>query len=331
MKLIAPITLASAAFAQDFADIGYKLQSAASEMASLFVSDAAFTNALFSHGCWCAKLGPEMTVGLGGNRPVDELDQLCKDWARARRCTRTSGANCENQVDSTYQVEYGASDVQLCPDNDACLSETCQIDVHFVNAIEAWRVANPGFVATTNPSCTHRPTSNMLSCDAFPVTERPSQTDQGTQDALDDAGVDNTGKNIAVTLSWVGNGNYCDFDLWVADPSGEDTGYSNNPSSSGGSLDVDQAGSSSGVTYIENISWASAASGNYDVRVHVYSGCSGISEVNLYVQRDGGIEQTVLPITTSWNQGPQFFYQSSSRRVLAAYTGPKPDYNAPKN
>ena len=133
-------------------------------------------------------------------------------------------------------------------------------------------------------------------------------------------------------LSWIGNGNYCDLDLWIEDPSGEETGWSNNPSSSGGVLDHDTTnGHQSGVAYVESAHWVIAPSGQFEVMVRIYGGCSGITEATVYTVLNGVPTTTVVTINSSVNQGPIFNYDSSTRRVLAPYTGPKPDYNAPKN
>ena len=104
MKLIP----ASIALSTVYADlISYRLQESVTEMASLFLSDSTFAAQLFNHGCWCAKIadqGPS-SASLGGNQPVDELDQICKDWARARRCSRVDGSSCElADFTSTYSV-----------------------------------------------------------------------------------------------------------------------------------------------------------------------------------------------------------------------------------
>ena len=136
MKLIS----ASIAFAAVHADlISYRLQESVNEMASLFLSDSTFAAQLSNHGCWCAKIADQgpTSASLGGNQPVDELDQICKDWARARRCSRATGSSCEfADFTSTYEIEVSP---QSCVDSDACLSETSQIDFSFISAIEAWR------------------------------------------------------------------------------------------------------------------------------------------------------------------------------------------------
>ena len=121
------------------------------------------------------------------------------------------------------------------------------------------------------------------------------------------------------------------MDLWVTDPTGEETGWSNTPSSSGGRLDVDQYGSLD--VNIENISWEVAITGNYQVRLHSYSSCSIDNTLTVYIYRDGAVDEYTyfMPAFGDWIDGPSFFYDANNRRVLPAYTGPKPDYNAPKN
>ena len=150
------------AFKQETIAISYKLQNAAPEFASImFDLFPEFQEELFKHGCWCAKLASLEPIGLGGNKPVDELDQICKDWARARRCTKQDGASCEFQDNSgTYAVAYDSDDPSgiyrryYCPDVDSCLSETCQIDSFYLKQIISWRSINgSNFVAVKPDSC----------------------------------------------------------------------------------------------------------------------------------------------------------------------------------
>ena len=166
MKVIS----AAIAFSTVYADfIPYRLQESVSEMASLFLSDSTFAAQLLNHGCWCAKIadqGPTST-GRGGNQPVDELDQICKHWARARQCTRADeGSSCKfADFTSTYEIEVSP---QCCVDTDACLSETCKIDISFISAIEAWRNSNPGtFSPVINPVCPAHTTSGVTNCVDF--------------------------------------------------------------------------------------------------------------------------------------------------------------------
>jgi len=167
MKLVS----ASIAFSAVYADlISYKHQESVTEMAALFLSDSTFAGQLFDHGCWCAKIGTPgpASASLGGKTPTDELDQICKDWAKARRCSRTSGSKCEfAEYSSTYEIEVSP---QNCVDSDACLSETCHIDYSFISAIEAWKNAQPGnpFTPVTGV-CTPHTTGSNDNCVDFEI------------------------------------------------------------------------------------------------------------------------------------------------------------------
>jgi len=327
----------SSILAADFASIPYTLQEAANELSPIFLNDASnFPTEIFDHGCWCGKLNALPSAGLGGN-PIDDLDQLCKDWSKARRCSRVNGGTCESAsaliLSSSYQVEYdfaaGATGTQLCPDSDACLSETCQIDSYYINLIKAWRTANPGtFSPETNPTCNSQATQKEFTCEQFETTARPID-EASVNNALSDAGVDNTGKAIAVTLVWAG-AYRCDFDLVVVDPSGEKTYYSNTPSSSGGVLDVDQFGRED--VNVENISWDSAPSGTYQVQQWSYSSCTQ-PEFTVYINVEGVLVNTLTGTSTGSQQVVgSFNYQAGTRSVLQAkkYNGPAQEYG-PKN
>ena len=137
--------------------------------------------------------------------------------------------------------------------------------------------------------------------------------------------------NVFGILSWPG-ANGCDMDLWVQDPTGESTGYSNTPSSSGGRLDVDQGGWNN--VNIENISWDVAMSGEYIVRLHSYDSCDFDNTLTLYIHREGQIDEYsfFMPANSNWiDPAVTFTYNANNRVVLPAYTGPQPNYYAPKN
>ena len=116
-------------------NIDYPITSAAVDLFSFFIKDHQWSSDLVQHGCWCAKLdsGKVPYIGLGGSIQVDDLDILCKKWARDRRCTTITGGECElsNLNLASYQVEWtdGIEDA-FCPDSDSCLSETCEVDLY---------------------------------------------------------------------------------------------------------------------------------------------------------------------------------------------------------
>jgi len=338
MKLVISSLSISSILAADFASIPYRLQEAANQLSPIFLNDLSnFPTEIFDHGCWCGKLNALPSAGLGGH-PIDELDQLCKDWAKARRCSRVNGGTCESAsaliLGSSYQVEYdfasGATGTQLCPDSDACLSETCQIDSHYVNLIKAWRTANPGsFTPESNPTCENHGVNADFTCEQFQTTARPIDG-AAVDNALSDAGVDNTGKAIAVTLVWAG-AYRCDFDLVVVDPSGEKTYYGNSPSSTGGQLDVDQYGRED--INVENISWnPTPPSGTYQIQQWSYGQCTQ-PEFTVYVNVDGVLVNTISGTSTGSQQVVgSFDYSAGSRSFFQVkkYTGPAQEYG-PKN
>ena len=120
-------------------NINYPLPTASTELFIYYISDANYANQILTHGCWCAKLDPNTDHSeLGGPYVADDLDSICKQWAKARHCSTISGASCELKPSNaeTYQIEFtNSTNVQLCPDEDLCLTETCQIDAYYMRKI----------------------------------------------------------------------------------------------------------------------------------------------------------------------------------------------------
>lgn len=320
MKLIS----ASIAFSAVYADlISYRLQESVTEMASLFLSDSTFAAQVFNHGCWCAKIADQgpTSASLGGNQPVDELDQICKDWARARRCSRADGSSCESaDFTSTFEIEVSP---QSCVDSDACLSETCQIDFSFISAIEAWRNANPGqFSPVTNPVCPAHTTSQMNNCVDFVTTTQAAPTPAGNADvvnALADVGVDNSDKQLSMTLVWYTD---CDIDIHAWQPDGTEIYYSNEgPLSSTGRLDADNYEVDANGLAVENIAWITAPAGLYRIGVTNYDECSPGVDYKLYVQIDGvttSYERTAPADDDTTYEVLSFYYSGNGRSAKAA-------------
>ena len=75
--------------------IPYKIKFAASKLGNLFLPEDDY-QILKNHGCWCAKIfDTQPSVNLGGPETVDELDHICKLWAKVRRCSKQEGYTCE--------------------------------------------------------------------------------------------------------------------------------------------------------------------------------------------------------------------------------------------
>ena len=176
MKLLGviPLFLAELACSQKIT-VDVKLQHAARDLLSNFTGPE-----FFNHGCWCAKLNPAnhgqsakqrekfvfviiclydhlhtvhaFSRALGGPDVADELDLICRNWAMARRCSRTSGGACQivpsnvdfyrehlsKNLDSVSAASRNHISIALytidggvCSDTDECLQETCNIDLDY--------------------------------------------------------------------------------------------------------------------------------------------------------------------------------------------------------
>ncbi|MGE0354525.1 MAG: YfaP family protein [Gemmatimonadales bacterium] len=96
---------------------------------------------------------------------------------------------------------------------------------------------------------------------------------------------------VQVSVSWNA---LSDVDLHVVEPGGEEVYYGNTPSATGGDLDLDSnAACSIDGKNNENITWTSAPSGSYTVRVDYWDSC-GVASTDyvVTVQRKGQAAQT---------------------------------------
>ena len=126
---------------QNTTKIPSSLTTSVNDLYEIFIKDAIFKEKLLSHGCWCSKLNPDqLEVGLGGYQAVDDLDQICKDWAGLRHCSLFSD-HCQDMdfgVNRNYTLEYDVDEGDaVCgdryPENydvDGCMAEVCEIDVY---------------------------------------------------------------------------------------------------------------------------------------------------------------------------------------------------------
>ena len=112
--------------------IPYKLSQAVTQLSTLFISN---TSDIFNHGCWCSKLVHHSKSGLGGRDFIDDLDEICKNWAKARRCLRYSAQSCENTHVEALSKFYEIDENSCVENDDLCLSEACQIDLFYISEI----------------------------------------------------------------------------------------------------------------------------------------------------------------------------------------------------
>ena len=126
-----------------------------------------------THGCWCAKLSktnPYLEF-LGGPDPVDELDEICKNWFKCRNCNdRLRGGSCNVAGSSSSEMlrsrSYTIQAMQTkfnttaeCDPNetDQCVNDDCSIDLRFARDIydyleENYSVLTP-LVVSDNSTC----------------------------------------------------------------------------------------------------------------------------------------------------------------------------------
>lgn len=129
---------------------------------------------ILSHGCFCAKMdvtNPYMEF-LGGTTPVDTLDEICRDWLRARNCNdNLVGGSCEKDRESMRTGTY-TMDIRDPISNTACgftttncETDTCLIDLDHVLAINDFMTNNPSHVAVGV-------TDSTGTCDIAPLEKK---------------------------------------------------------------------------------------------------------------------------------------------------------------
>ena len=94
---------ASLSKAAELTQTGLILQHYGSDLLNSIMSSVGYTQqdseTIVNHGCWCGKLNnnhlyPEL---LGGSQPVDELDEICRDWFMCRHCNdKLVGGSCND-------------------------------------------------------------------------------------------------------------------------------------------------------------------------------------------------------------------------------------------
>lgn len=125
---------------------------------------------VLEHGCHCAKLDATNPFGehLGGSTPVDELDEICRDWLRARNCNdNLVGGSCEADREamrvgaytmSIVESDYPASTCGFTTSD--CGIDTCRIDLKYLIQIRQYITDNPGHLPTiisSSGTCTPAP------------------------------------------------------------------------------------------------------------------------------------------------------------------------------
>jgi len=154
-----------------YTQTGLYLRSYAPQVLSEFLDeDSNKVDSVLSHGCHCAKLDASnpFAENLGGSTPVDALDEICRDWLRARNCNdNLVGGSCENDRESmrtgAYTMDIVSTNYQISNcgfTTTDCEEDTCKIDLVYLKAIQQYIADNPSHAAnviSATGTCTLAP------------------------------------------------------------------------------------------------------------------------------------------------------------------------------
>ena len=103
---------------------------------------------LQNYGCWCPKLLRERCDSALMGRPIDDLDRVCRDWFRCKRCASLAPYHCPIKKDYVYDVTHfnsaGAISCEAIKD-DSCAYYNCLCDSDMVLDI----ISNIGMLNVT--------------------------------------------------------------------------------------------------------------------------------------------------------------------------------------
>jgi hypothetical protein len=138
------------------------------------------------HGCHCTKLSVLSIVEnyVGGAGKVDNIDNQCKDWFEARRCTQLNSCKGFNLKDYDYTlVIEGQSHVAYCEqifdlgytvEEEQCLYDICVIDSTYamdvLYSLEDIYVDWTSIIVTEDmcPHCEELPCRTRRDCQGTP-------------------------------------------------------------------------------------------------------------------------------------------------------------------
>ena len=84
------------------------------------------------YGCWCKHL---YTGNGWKGRPVDEVDEICRQWSKCRKCEEIT--QCEGDLDLNYTptIAFDFATLTLvttCDDMNECTTNRCECDLFHV-------------------------------------------------------------------------------------------------------------------------------------------------------------------------------------------------------
>ena len=154
------------------------------------------------------------------------------------------------------------------------------------------------------------------------ATTQAAQTQAGNaavEKALADRGVDNSDKQLALTLVWYRD---CEMDIHAYQPDGDRIYWGNSgPLPSTGRLEMDDNTIGVDGFAIENIAWTTAPFGLYRVEVSNYESCSPGVDYKVYVRTDGvtTVYEKMAPANDSnLYEVVSFVYSQNGTSVKAA-------------
>lgn len=157
-----------------YTQTGLYLRAYVPQVMSEWLDDSNKVDDILSHGCFCAKLdntNPNF-ANLGGTTPLDELDEICRDWLRARNCNdNLVGGSCTSDKES---MRTGAYTMDVVPNNlqisncgfttTDCEADSCAIDLQYMKEIAQ-------FVSDNN-SFSPNQVTGAGTCDTAPLDKR---------------------------------------------------------------------------------------------------------------------------------------------------------------
>lgn len=179
-----PLAIKAAEISQD----GLILRNYAPSLLSEYIDDSIIVDNVLSHGCHCAWLDKLnlFQEHLRGPDTVDVLDEICKNWIKARACNdRFIGGTCnmpgnsgtqylrdghysydldtanDTMIQSSSCVPAGSADAD--DKQQSCNEDSCTIDLHFVKLIQEFVSDNPTFPVNNvinNGTCADAPVHN---------------------------------------------------------------------------------------------------------------------------------------------------------------------------
>jgi len=103
---------------------------------------------LSAHGCQCSRMGNGGASGQGN--AIDQLDRICKNWYSKRNCIQKSGGDC-NPASSDSYLSHDPSNCTATA--NSCEAMACRVDQLFVQEVQEYMAANPGWTAVSGGAC----------------------------------------------------------------------------------------------------------------------------------------------------------------------------------